>query len=96
MIREKGRDIAPDDPDEKLKFVHWCWNVRSIFNFRPIYLPFHFFQPLNLCDIEQVTSVLVTKEDEISQKVDIQLKDPEKEVSVIIICLSFATAFSTV
>ena len=39
------------------------------------------FQPLNLCDIEEVASVLVSKEDEISQKVDIELRDPEKEVS---------------
>ena len=38
------------------------------------------FQPLNLCDIEEVASVLVCKEDEISQKVDIELRDPEKEV----------------
>ena len=38
------------------------------------------FQPLNLCDIEEVASVLVSKEDEISQKVDIELRDPEKEV----------------
>ena len=38
------------------------------------------FQPLNLCDIEEVVSVLVSKEDEISQKVDIELRDPEKEV----------------
>jgi hypothetical protein len=36
---------------------------------------------LNLCDIEEVSSVFVSKEDEISQKVDIRLKDPEKEVS---------------
>ena len=38
------------------------------------------FQPLNLCDIEEVASVVVSKEDEISQKVDIELRDPEKEV----------------
>ena len=41
---------------------------------------FFCFQPLNLCDIEEVASVLVSKEDEISQKVDIELRDPEKEV----------------
>ena len=35
---------------------------------------------MNLCDIEEVASVLVSKEDEISQKVDIQLRDPDKEV----------------
>ena len=35
---------------------------------------------MNLCDIEEVASVLVSKEDEISQKVDIELRDPEKEV----------------
>ena len=42
-------------------------------------LLFFIFQPLNLCDIEQITSAIVTKEDEISQKIDIQLKDPDKE-----------------
>ena len=42
-----------------------------------------FFQPLNLCDIEHVCSVVVTKEDQISQKVSINLKDPEKEVMPI-------------
>ena len=41
------------------------------------------FQPLNLCDIEHVCSVVVTKEDQISQKVSINLKDPEKEVMPI-------------
>ena len=44
-------------------------------------LLFFIFQPLNLCDIEQITSAIVTKEDEISQKIDIQLKDPDKEVN---------------
>ena len=39
-----------------------------------------FFQPLNLCDIEQATSVVVSKEDELSQKIEVQLKDPDKEV----------------
>jgi len=39
--------------------------------------------PLNLCDIEEVVSVLVSKEDEISQKVDIELRDPEKENIVL-------------
>ena len=39
-------------------------------------------QPQNLCDIEQVTRIDVTKEDELSQKLDIQLKDPDKEVSI--------------
>ena len=38
-------------------------------------------QPLNLCDIEQVTRIVVSREDEINQRVDIQLKDPDKEVS---------------
>lgn len=38
-------------------------------------------QPYNLCDIEEATGVVVSKEDEISQKVEIQLKDPDKEVS---------------
>ena len=44
-------------------------------------LLFYIFQPLNLYDIEQITSAIVTKEDEISQKIDIQLKDPDKEVN---------------
>ena len=52
------------------------WKHKSLCNYIH-----HFFQPLNLCDIEQITSVVVTKEDEISQKIDIQLKDPDKEVS---------------
>ncbi|XP_071744367.1 uncharacterized protein [Lepeophtheirus salmonis] len=40
-------------------------------------------EPLNLCDIEQVTSIVISKEDEISRKVDIQLKDPDKENIVL-------------
>ena len=35
---------------------------------------------MNLCDIEEVASVVVSKEDEISQKVEIHLRDPDKEV----------------
>ncbi len=46
-----------------------------------IFLFILLFEPLNLCDIEQITSVVVTKEDEISQKIDIQLKDPDKVVT---------------
>jgi len=37
-------------------------------------------QPFNLCDIEQATSVSVAKEDGIYLKVDISVKDPDKEV----------------
>ena len=51
------------------------------FSSKYLLLIFLIFQPLNLCDIEQITSAIVTKEDEISQKIDIQLKDPDKEVN---------------
>ena len=55
--------------------------MKTLQNFHSVALILVFlFQPLNLCDIEEVASVLVSKEDEISQKVDIELRDPEKEV----------------
>ena len=38
------------------------------------------FQPLNLCDIEGVSGISVSKEDEVNRRVDIQIKDPAKEV----------------
>lgn len=43
-------------------------------------MPLISFQPQNLCDIEQVTRIEVSKEDEVSYKIDIHLKDPDKEV----------------
>ena len=58
------------------------YHIRYTQKFSSKYLLLFFiFQPLNLCDIEQITSAIVTKEDEISQKIDIQLKDPDKEVN---------------
>ena len=41
---------------------------------------FSFFQPLNLCDIDGVSGISVSKEDEVNRRVDIQIKDPAKEV----------------
>ena len=38
------------------------------------------FQPLNLCDIEGLSSIAVSKQDEVNMRVDIQVKDPSKEV----------------
>ena len=38
------------------------------------------FQPLNLCDIEGLSSIAVSKQDEVKMRVDIQVKDPSKEV----------------
>merc|ERR1719346_31005 len=35
--------------------------------------------PQNLCDIEQVTRIDVTKEDQVSTRVCISLKDPDKD-----------------
>ena len=40
------------------------------------------FQPLNLCDIEGVSGISVSKEDEVNRRVDIQIKDPAKEVNI--------------
>ena len=42
------------------------------------------FQPLNLCDIEGVSGISVSKEDEVNRRVDIQIKDPAKEVYITI------------
>lgn len=38
-------------------------------------------QPEALCEIEQVTSARVSREDELSCRVELSLKDPDKEVS---------------
>ena len=54
---------------------------------------FILLQPTNLCDIEQVTRIDVTKEDELSQKLDIQLKDPDKEVCYFLKILQKTTGF---
>ena len=35
---------------------------------------------MNLCDIEGLSSIAVSKEDEVNRRVDIQVKDPSKEV----------------
>ena len=39
-------------------------------------------QPLNLCDIEGVSGISVSKEDEVNRRVDIQIKDPAKELNI--------------
>ena len=39
------------------------------------------FQPQNLCDIQTVSKISVSRDDEVHRKVDITLKDPDKEVS---------------
>ena len=38
------------------------------------------FQPQNLCDIQTVSKISVSRDDEVHRKVDITLKDPDKEV----------------
>ena len=38
------------------------------------------FQPQNLCDIQNVSKISVSRDDEVHRKVDITLKDPDKEV----------------
>ena len=48
---------------------------------------FSSFQPLNLCDIDGVSGISVSKEDEVNRRVDIQIKDPAKEVYMITILL---------
>ena len=48
---------------------------------------FSSFQPLNLCDIEGVSGISVSKEDEVNRRVEIQIKDPAKEVYIITILL---------
>ena len=45
---------------------------------------FFVFQPLNLCDIEGLSSIVVSKEDEVNMRVDIQVKDPSKEVGTFV------------
>lgn len=41
--------------------------------------------PLNLCDIEGLSSISVSREDEVNRRVDIQLKDPDKENLVLVL-----------
>ena len=41
---------------------------------------FFYFQPQNLCDIQTVSKISVSRDDEVHRKVDITLKDPDKEV----------------
>ena len=41
------------------------------------------FQPQNLCDIDAVCGLSVSREDEVHRKVDIALKDPDKEVDIV-------------
>ena len=65
----------------KISRFHCLIFVLLVKLFIKIFIALFIFQPLNLCDIEQITSAIVTKEDEISQKIDIQLKDPDKEVN---------------
>ena len=65
----------------KISWFHCLIFVILAKLFIKIFIALFIFQPLNLCDIEQITSAIVTKEDEISQKIDIQLKDPDKEVN---------------
>lgn len=43
--------------------------------------PLFSLQPEALCEIEQVTSARVSREDELSCRVELSLKDPDKEVS---------------
>ena len=43
----------------------------------------HLFQPQNLCDIDAVCGLSVSREDEVHRKVDIALKDPDKEVDIV-------------
>ena len=38
------------------------------------------FQPQNLCDIQNLSKISVSRDDEVHRKVDITLKDPDKEV----------------
>ena len=59
-----------------LSIVHTCLIVRT-----NVFL----FQPLNLCDIDGVSGISVSKEDEVNRRVDIQIKDPAKEVYMIMI-----------
>ena len=40
-------------------------------------------QPLTLCNIEDITSLNVRREDELTQYVEIRLKDPDKETLLL-------------
>lgn len=49
-------------------------------------MSFHFLfslQPLTLCNIEDITSLNVRREDELTQYVEIRLKDPDKETLLL-------------
>ena len=50
-----------------------CWKVVHIFAA---------FQPVALCDIEGVESIQVSREDEVTRRVLLNLKDPDKEVGI--------------
>ena len=45
-------------------------------------MTFGVFQPVALCDIEGVESIQVSREDEVTRRVLLNLKDPDKEVSI--------------
>ena len=42
---------------------------------------------MNLCDIEELHHVEVTKEDEVTRRVNLHLKDPDKEVNISFIII---------
>ena len=48
---------------------------------------------MNLCDIEELHHVEVTKEDEVTRRVNLHLKDPDKEVNISIIIIYIICRF---
>ena len=59
------------------------YNCPDLYIKKPELIFFCSFQPLNLCDIEGVSGISVSKEDEVNRRVEIQIKDPAKEVYMI-------------
>ena len=64
-----SRQISPEHKNPNID------NVSNVFHL--------LFQPQNLCDIDAVCGLSVSREDEVHRKVDIALKDPDKEVDIV-------------
>jgi hypothetical protein len=46
-------------------------------------------QPVALCDIEGLESIQVSREDEVTRRILLNLKDPDKEVSTCFLSITF-------
>ena len=67
----------------KLNVLYYPWSRHLLSSQQGKYNSinlFSNFQPQNLCDIQTVSKISVSRDDEVHRKVDITLKDPDKEV----------------